>query len=67
MFYENSCASGSCAVCAYLSRENDGKTKLVLKQKGGNLRVSSSNMTNYINLEGNVKIQNHYFEELLYA
>ena len=64
LFYENSCASGSCAVCAYLTRGCDSKQTFVLNQPAGSLCVSTSDLIHYIDLKGNVKIQNHYFEEL---
>ena len=63
LFYENSCASGSCAICSYLAKGSQSEKAYLLYQPGGSLRVSSSDLTDYINLEGNVEIQNHYFEE----
>ena len=64
LFYENSCASGSCAVCAYLTKGQSEEKEFALKQQGGVLSVSSSDLTDYISLMGNVKIINHYFEEI---
>ena len=60
LFYENSCASGSCAVCAYLTRGQTDEKEFALKQRGGILHVSSADLMDYINLMGNVKIVNHY-------
>ena len=64
LFYENSCASGSCAVCAYLTQGINTEKEFVLAQPAGSLTVSSSDLTDHINLMGNVKIQNHYFKEI---
>ena len=64
LFYENSCASGSSAVCYYLTKDSNIPKEFILKQPGGNLTVSSSSSLDYIILKGNVIIINHFNEEI---
>ena len=64
LFYENSCASGSSAVCYYLTNDSNIPKEFILKQPGGNLTVSSSSSLDYIILKGNVIIINHFNEEI---
>lgn len=62
-FYENSCASGSCAVGAYLSENGDKPISVNLKQPGGSLKVTVSGNATTISLEGEIIIQEHFVEE----
>ena len=55
LFWENSCASGSIAVCEYISEREQKNIALNLKQPGGTLKVLKSVDGNLI-LEGQVKI-----------
>ena len=62
LFVENSCASGSCAV-AQVKGFKDGETAII--QPGGTLSVKVCKSG--IKLSGNVKIINHYSEDMGYA
>ncbi len=64
LFYENSCASGSCALCAYLSRNNADVVEYAFKQPGGTLMVRSSAGSEYVILRGKIKIEQHFCEDL---
>ncbi len=63
LFYENSCASGSIAVCAYETADTADYTEITLNQKGGVLKAASSKNNNYISLSGNVKLLKFFTEE----
>ncbi len=63
LFYENSCASGSCAVCGYLT-EKYGDTTVSLKQPGGVLTVSLNSLSENVVLSGFSKIENHIIVDI---
>ena len=58
LFYENSCASGSCAAAAVLCKSGE---KIVLKQPGGEICAENANN---IHLLCKVKISERYSEEI---
>lgn len=63
LFFENSCISGSCALSAYLSEINTGKTEFSLIQPGGTIKTISNKSNNKIELFGSVIIEKHLLEE----
>lgn len=63
LFYENSCASGSCAVCAYITATESEPKKLNLSQPGGTLTVISFASDEYVKLSGSIKISGFYKEK----
>ncbi|MCQ2455513.1 MAG: hypothetical protein MJ090_05190 [Clostridia bacterium] len=64
LFYENSCASGSCALCAYLTANSDSKTEIEIIQPGGVLKTISSSKAKYVELYEKVSIISHQFTEI---
>lgn len=64
LFYENSCASGSCAVCAYESILSGNDVSLDLKQPGGVIKVSSNSFNSFITLSNNIIIEEHLIKEI---
>ncbi|MBR5922839.1 MAG: hypothetical protein IKZ59_03485 [Clostridia bacterium] len=58
LFYENSCASGSCAVASVLCGPGE---EAVLKQPGGEIRVRNAEK---LELFGKIKLSKCYSEEL---
>lgn len=63
MFYENSCASGSCAVCAFVAEDELNEKEIILHQPGGTLKAASGKMSDYIRLFNRVEIVNKFIEE----
>lgn len=55
VFWENSCASGSTAVCMYYTAEAGKAVKLVLKQPGGVMRVQCNGPGENITLQGSTR------------
>ena len=56
MFWENSCASGSTAVCMYYAVKTDADVKLVLKQPGGVLCVQCQGPGEPVVLKGTTSL-----------
>ncbi len=65
MFYEHSCASGSCAVCSYIASKNEKTASLSLSQPGGKLKVSISGDNPDVLLNGTALILDFYRSEFL--
>lgn len=63
LFFENSCASGSCAVCAYLAEKGNNDI-VFLKQPGGILKANVLDDGNSINLHGTVIVDKHIVKEI---
>lgn len=63
-FAENSCASGTCAVCEYLTVNSPSEDEFAFVQKGGTLKAKSSKNSDFITLYGNVKIEEHFIGEM---
>ena len=57
VFWENSCASGSCAVGEYMARKNAAPVDLILCEPGGILRVQCAGSGAGCALFGSVKIR----------
>lgn len=62
MFYENSCASGSCAICAYEFLKSNKNVSLLLSQPGGTISVAADK--NYITLSNTIFIRGHFVKEM---
>lgn len=56
VFWENSCASGSTAVCMYFASETGTDVKLVLRQPGGLMRVRCDGPGEDIILQGSTRL-----------
>ena len=56
VFWENSCASGSSAVGMYLASESETMVDIMLKEPGGNLRVTSNPQSGETRLFGSTKL-----------
>jgi diaminopimelate epimerase len=58
LFWENSCASGTTAVGAFLAAESGKAIEITLQQPGGNLTIAASE-TGDLLLSGTVRIRRH--------
>ena len=64
VFWENSCASGSAAVGAYLAKESGAAVDLTLREPGGTLCVKADPTGGEILLAGSVKLVSHFSEKI---
>ncbi len=64
LFYENSCASGSCAVGAYRAFLSGSEEALELIQPGGTINITANIKEGYIRLSNKIIIENSYTREM---
>lgn len=64
VFCENSCGSGSCALCTHLTQHCVKDTEVVINQPGGTLKAVSSRNAKTVKLSGHVRIESHFNEKI---
>lgn len=64
LFAENSCGSGTCALCEYLSMDFLYEKEFTFNEPGGILKASSSKNSSFVRLFENIDIVKHFCGEI---
>ena len=64
LFYEKSCASGSCAVCCYEVLKQNKAVSLKLNEPGGTICVSADTNKKFVALSNKILIEKHFKNEI---